>query len=378
MLMFKSIPATTSFKRGYVVSDGLMFQDVHGEILPVQVKRQGIRGTQNVNGSDQKSVTNIQMTDVAKLHHDSNTLVVRFQMSFLDLSDAIQSCASGTDNEAAKAFRESVAGFIERAKASKGLEEVARRMARNILNGRWLFRTRKIASRLEVRVRVVRSDGELEREVRSAEGLKIPLHTFDSYSEAEIFLANEISSQVRGDSLSTLDVEARLTARCTGAEVFPSQNYLGMDKGNSAEGFSRSLYKVGSAESTDEHEFKIMGQAAIRDQKISNAIRTIDTWYPAFKEEGLAIPVEPMGANIDAQEFFRKGEASAFQLFKSLNAMDPDSPEGMFAIACLQRGGVYGESEKEKSGEKSAGKTKAAGKARKSEPAPALDLEMTF
>ena len=51
-------------------------------------------------------------------------------------------------------YRDSVAGFIERAKTSDGLNDVAARFARNIANGRWLWRNRTIARQITVRVSV--------------------------------------------------------------------------------------------------------------------------------------------------------------------------------------------------------------------------------
>lgn len=46
------------------------------------------------------------------------------------------------------------------------------------------------------------------------------------------------------------------------------------------------------------------------------------------------------------QEFFRPKNASSFDMFKRLVEIDPNSPDGMFCIAALDRGGVYSESDK--------------------------------
>ena len=89
---------------------------------------------------------------------------------------------------------------------------------------------------------------------------------------------------------------------------------------------------------------RVMGQAALRDQKVSNALRTIDTWYPEYASFGRPIPVEPNGANLEYQRFFRNGrQASAFELVKKLNLLDPASLEGLFVTASLIRGGVFSE-----------------------------------
>ena len=89
-----------------------------------------------------------------------------------------------------------------------------------------------------------------------------------------------------------------------------------------------------------------MGQAALRDQKIGNALRTIDTWYPAYEERRVPLPVEPNGASLDAQEFFRnKGDASGVKLLLRLSELDPMTPDGLFLLACIIRGGGFSGSE---------------------------------
>ena len=64
-----------------------------------------------------------------------------------------------------------------------------------------------------------------------------------------------------------------------------------------------------------------MGQAALRDQKIGNALRTIDTWYPAYEERRVPLPVEPNGASLDAQEMcIRDRSMSSREEAKTRNA----------------------------------------------------------
>ena len=86
-----------------------------------------------------------------------------------------------------------------------------------------------------------------------------------------------------------------------------------------------------------------MGQAALRDQKVANALRTFDTWYPSFDDVRRPIAIEPNGASLEAQSFYRpvNSAASAFRLMGRLNEVDTASADGMFMLACLIRGGVY-------------------------------------
>ncbi|MRD72080.1 type I-F CRISPR-associated protein Csy3 [Rhodocyclus tenuis] len=348
---FKKLPGVLAFQRGLVITDALFFNVLKDGQTPVMVVRHGIRGTQNVNkeGDAEKStaanakrqeVSNIQTTDTAKLDEEAQALAVRFGLRFLDLKDVLFACApASTDaNDLVRNYRDSVTGFIERAKTSPGLDEVAQRFARNIANGRWLWRNRTIARQVEVHVSVNGTP------LASFDALATPLNHFDNITDAERQVAAYIADGLRGDDDAGLDIEARLDFGVRGAlEVFPSQNYV-EDK---PRGFARPLYCLGSPEragSRNGIEFestRTMGHAALRDQKIGNALRTIDTWYPKYAEHGRPLPVEPNGASLEAQEFFRDRKTSAFEFARRLNTLDPASDEGMFMIASLIRGGVF-------------------------------------
>jgi len=350
-LTFKKLPGVLAFQRGVVISDALFFNVQEGSQTPVMVVRHGIRGTQNVNkdGDAEKStaanakrqeVSNIQTTDTAKLDANAQALAVRFSLRFLDLKDVLFACApSSTDaDDLVRQYRDSVAGFIERAKTSDGLNEVAARFARNIANGRWLWRNRTIARHITVRVSVA------GKALASFDALDTPLNYFNDISADERKVAAYIADGLRGNDDAGLDIEAQLDFGVRGAlEVFPSQNYV-EDK---PRGFARPLYCLGAPErihSRNGMEFestRTMGHAALRDQKIGNALRTIDTWYPRYTEHGRPLPVEPNGASLEAQEFFRDRKTSAFEFARRLNTLDPASPEGMFMIASLIRGGVF-------------------------------------
>lgn len=330
-----------------------MYNEIDGEYEahPVPVVRHGIRGTQNVNegkgdvgqGTASKGgireISNIQTTDSAKLDPRADALILTFGLRLLDLAEGLDACVAA-DKAEGQLLRDSLKEFVARAKDAEGLREVCRRYARNILNGRWLWRNRAIAA--GVRVRVYQDKALLA----DLDALAVPLNRFDAYSAEEQAVAEVLAQGLRGESATGVKVVARLTFGVQGSvEVFPSQNYIE----NKPTGFARSLYRIGKPEpkSRDEPvEFRRMGQAALRDQKIFNAIRTIDTWYPSYPETGFPIAVEPMGASLSQQAFYRPKEVSSFALFKRLSSIDPNSPEGMFCIAALDRGGVYSESDK--------------------------------
>lgn len=282
--VFKKLPGVLSFQRGIVISDALFYNEIAGQFEqhPLPVVRRNIRGTQNINkggdgetstASDAKrqEVSNIQTTDTAKLSPDADALIARFSLRFLDLKNALFACAPGakdTDAEIA-ALHESIDGFIERAKKGDGVIEIGRRYTRNIANARWLWRNRLIARKITV---TVSREG---KKLAEFDALSTPLSHFDNCTENEQAVAEAIAEGMRGNAAVMLDITARVEFGAKGAfEVFPSQNYI-EDK---PKGFARSLYCLGAAEKTGKTDaIRHMGHAALRDQKVSNALRTIDT-----------------------------------------------------------------------------------------------------
>ncbi|MDK2126593.1 type I-F CRISPR-associated protein Csy3 [Parachitinimonas caeni] len=359
---FKKLPGVLSFQRGLIVTDATFYSLVPKDNakegtdeVPVRVVRHGIRGTQNTNkfgkaedstssSAKRENPSNIQTTDSAKLDAKATALIVRFELRFLDLANTLFACAPSKDDaeDLMRLYKASVDNFISRAKQSEGLNEVARRLARNIANGRWLWRNRTLARQVQI---IVNSPEQPELRF---DALTTPLQHFNDYSDNEKKLGELIANSLAGKHPHDLQICAIVDFGVRGAiEVFPSQNYV-EDK---PKGFARPLYALGQPEKAvivadsngiDFQSTRDMGHAALRDQKISNALRTLDTWYPDYAENGRPIPVEPNGASLDAQCFFRNNKkTSAFEYAKQLNVLDPSSPEGQFMIASLIRGGVF-------------------------------------
>ncbi len=360
---FKKLPGSLSLQRGTLISDAAFYHlHADGKEEVLQVMYHGIRGTQNVAGNKEKGaasgnsvareVSNIQMTESAKLLPDAK-LVVKWDLRFIDLDHILFASASkaGADKQDEKDFRAGFKEFVAKAKESEGINEVARRYVRNIVNGRWLWRNRSVAEHILIKVsQTIEHDqsqtAKSYKLIAEFNALDYSLKSFDNVSENEKKIANILVKGMQGDVSSGLHIEAIVDFGMGGIEVFPSQNYL-EDK---PKGFSRSLYQINPKlplKQTNDNQF--LGQAAIRDQKIGNALRTIDTWYDKFLEnDSKPIPVEPNGASLDAQDFFRvdkKIKDSAFDILKEIRSLDPSSDKGMFLIACLIRGGVYSEGE---------------------------------
>ncbi|MBF7689128.1 type I-F CRISPR-associated protein Csy3 [Acinetobacter rathckeae] len=360
---FKKLPGSLSLQRGTLISDAAFYHlHADGTETPLNVMYHGIRGTQNVAGNKSKAaaegnsvareVSNIQMTESAKLLPETK-LLVKWDLRFIDLEHILFACASkaGTDKSEELNFRTGFKDYIARVKDSDGIYEIARRYVRNIANGRWLWRNRSIAEHIVIKVSQAiehEHSQSVKKYINTVEfnALDFGLKSFDHATAEEQQLAEIIVQGLRGDLNTTLHVQAIVDFGMGGVEVFPSQNYL-EDK---PKGFSRSLYQINPIKPERQaKDNQFLGHAAIRDQKIGNALRTIDTWYSAFADnDSKPIPIEPNGASLEAQQFYRidkKEKVSAFDILKEIHTLDPNSEKGMFLTACLIRGGVYSEGE---------------------------------
>lgn len=351
MKKFSKLPSALAIQRSLVITDAVFYNlDVAGQISPVLVVEHGIRGTQNVNTTkgSEKDIANIQRTESAKLDDDAVEMLVRFDIRAAPLSYAITMCSEPggkeKDRDEALAFRRALGGFLERSSGEPMLD-LSKRYARNILSGRWLWRNRTYAKSITIKTFLLEEDGPVL--LAEQDALSTPLTHFDNPTQAELRLAKVLADGwegIKDGGGHAIRVEANIDFGVKGSvEVFPSQNYVN----NKERGFARSLYKHPLTEEVVLGTgLKACGYAALRDQKIGNAIRTIDTWYKSFSESRLVTPVEPMAANLEAGVFLRERKETAFEIMKNVDGLDPSSDEGQFLLAIVIRGGVFGESKK--------------------------------
>ena len=215
-----------------------------------------------------------------------------------------------------------------------GFSTLAHRYATNIASGRFFWRNRVGAEKVEVIVRVKPSG-----ETMTFDGYDYSLKNFDKHSHDLDQLSARIADALCGRiSYLLLEIEACILMG-HGQEVYPSEELI-FDKGNEKKGKkSKVLYQVN-------------GMAAMHSQKIGNALRTIDTWYPEYSASDFGpIAIEPYGAVTTLGKVFRdpKDKVDFYTLFDAWstgteleNETDKD-----YVMAVLVRGGVFGESGKE-------------------------------
>jgi CRISPR-associated protein Csy3 len=269
---------------------------------------------------------NLQTVDVATLPNALDTLRVRFTLRVLGGAGTPSACNNA-------GYQVKLQGTVAQYVNEVGFAELARRYATNLANGRFLWRNRIGAEQIEVQVRLLRQGAAAQTWVFDA--LSFSLRDFKAESAELGALAKAIEQGLAGQAHALLEVVA-FARMGDGQEVYPSQELI-LDKGDKKGQKSKTLYTVDKT-------------AAIHSQKIGNALRTIDTWYPADDElpgVGGPIAVEPYGSVTSQGKAYRqpKQKADFYNLLDNWVLKDsaPKAEDQHYVMATLIRGGVFGE-----------------------------------
>jgi CRISPR-associated protein Csy3 len=316
-----------------VFSSGLWADRSNAKVWPaVLVREKSVRGTisNRLKTKDMDPAKldaeiekpNPQTVDVATLPPEADTLQARFTVRVLSGAGVPSACNSA-------AYQQKLKTVV--------------RYASNLANGRFLWRNRVGAEMVEVQVRHLQDGQAVSTWTFNA--LDFSMRNFDApaASTSDVAaLAKVIEQGLSGQQYALLEVTAFARVGA-GQEVFPSQELI-LDKGSSTAGQkSKTLYVVGK---TTKQE----GAAAIHSQKLGNAIRTVDTWYP--DEGGLGpIAVEPYGSVTSQGKAYRqpKEKQDFYTLLDGWVIKDqvPAVDQQHYVMANLIRGGVFGESGKD-------------------------------
>ena len=327
------IASVLAFEKKLVVSDGYMYgtcwDDEHKlPVEPLRLVEKSVRGTisnrlkpavQNdpakLNAEVEKP--NLQQVDSCALGMEQDTLKMTFTIKVLSGVEKPSACNNASF---AQSYAEAAKGYMEK----NGFTELAYRYAYNIASARFLWRNRLGAEKIEVCVKV----GEWTQKFNAYD---YSLREFTECEELKV-LGEKIATALAGkEPYQFIEVECYAKLGM-GQEVYPSEELV-FDKGNSRK--SKILYHVN-------------GVAAMHSQKLGNAIRTIDTWYPAFNtDEGAGpIAVEPYGAVTTLGKAFRnpKDKVDFYTLFDKFALGEPlaSVEEEHYVMAVLVRGGVFG------------------------------------
>ncbi|MFI0473625.1 type I-F CRISPR-associated protein Csy3 [Halomonas sp. HMF6819] len=307
----------------------------------VPVREKSVRGTisNRLKAKDQDPLKldaaienpNLQTVDVAALPHDTDTLAVRFTLRVLAGAGVPSACNNA---EYQQKLKQTVQGYV----SEHGFHELAHRYACNLANGRFLWRNRMGAETVEVVVSQMKA-GQPDKSW-TFDALAQPTRDFQGDAQTKE-LGTAIAQALAGEQYLLLDVVAfaRIGA---GQEVFPSQELI-LDRARGDK--SKTLYSV----EINDKKNDVKKQAAIHSQKLGNALRTIDTWYPA-PENGSdlgPIAVEPYGSVTTQGTAYRqpKQKVDFYNLLDNWLLKDqvPSVENQHFVMATLIRGGVFGD-----------------------------------
>ena len=332
----KAVASVLAFEKKLVPSDGYFYGTSwinRNEQTPLKLIPKSVRGTisnrlkpvvagdpMKLNAEVEKA--NLQTVDACALGEHQDTLKVGFTLKVLGGIENPSACNNETF---LNSYRSVAQNYIEK----YGFTELAKRYALNIANARFLWRNRVGAEKVEVVVTVN------DQATVTFNALEYALHNFDQVDEKVQALANQIASALRGEvPYLLIKVEAYALVG-KGQEVYPSEELV-LDKGKGEK--SKILYHVNDV-------------AAMHSQKLGNALRTIDTWYPEFDEKKTAIAIEPYGAVTNLGKAYRtpKDKKDFFTLFdKYALGESLENPEQEhYVMAVLVRGGVFGQSSKD-------------------------------
>ncbi|KOO04494.1 type I-F CRISPR-associated protein Csy3 [Vibrio nereis] len=322
-------PSVLAFESKLACSDALMYagnwqqRDKVEAWHPISVIEKAVRGTisNRVKGAKASKIdaevekANLQTVDNAALPFDADTLKLEFTLRVLgDLSTP--STCNNPD------YQTALAAMIRQYVENNGFKVVAHRYASNLANGRFLWRNRVGAEAVEVRIS--HNDKQWVFDAHA-----LTLKAFDEQNQALADIASVIEQGLMGEKATLLKIEA-FSQLGDGQTVFPSQELV-MNSGSGNK--SKFLYQLN-------------GQAAMHSQKVGNALRTIDTWYPQADEFG-PIAIEPYGSVTNRGVAYRKPKEKTdfYNLLDNwlLKDQPPELEQQHYVMAMLIRGGVFGE-----------------------------------
>lgn len=337
----ENIASVLAFEKKLVPSDGYMYGtqwEKRDTVTALSLKEKSVRGTisnrlkdaiQNDPAKLNKEVekANLQTVDACSLQPDQDTLKLHFTLKILGNIHVPSACNNAL-------FKQSYAQAAKEYISKEGFKELARRYALNLANARFLWRNRIGAEQIEVVIKALNKNAE---QTWKFNALNYNPRDMESSDDAILSLSERIAKALASDD-DYLMLEVCCYAKVgKSQDVYPSEELV-LDKGKGNK--SKVLYNVD-------------GIAAMHSQKIGNALRTIDTWYPEYKDPELSIgpiAIEPYGSVTNLGKAYRtpKDKKDFYSLFDVWARGTPlSSPEEEhYVMAVLVRGGVFGESDK--------------------------------
>jgi CRISPR-associated protein Csy3 len=338
-------PHNLSYGRSLIPTDAPFYSVTAGGVrVPVPVLQKAILGTQSQFHDDAPATghPNPQRVEYAALPFDAEHLAIMFNLAVIDAVSAPHACDHAI-------WRQGLVKAVADYRSADGFQTLGRLYAANIANGRWAWKNRLMAGAFTVMVRIGSTEYEFNALAHSLDDLMVTASNPDV-----IRLGDVIAAGLRGEGMRRLTVEGDLHMAMPGCPVFPSQEFVTKPEKGAKDDVGKVLFGI-----------PIPGCprcAAFHEQKIGNAIRTIDIWHEGFTEKvegmqvvdaGAPLPVNPYGQHKETFSPVRSTNNQTpspdfYSLLKGImtGRLDPAkpavNPDIHFVMANLIRGGVFG------------------------------------
>lgn len=345
----RSLPNVLNYERSLHPTTAAFYAVNNEEQTPVRVSRVtvlGVRADPMENAAEADYASgNPQRVEAAALPIGYDRLRISFGLTVTPSSLTPRSCDL-------PAFRQVLQKYASAYRDAGGFQELARRYAINIANGRFCWRNRDLASACEVDVWIGDGVKRFDAHAFTLSDLTAP----ESQKAGVDAVAAHIATGLMGPRPTRLRVSATLLLG-EGATVWPSQEFA--ERGDNTD-VGKVLFKFPSREHADATGF--------HEQKVGAALRFIDDWHQGYEDavqSGEPICVNPYGQSREAHVVVRgrdgKGAKDFYTLLKERHASTPAVPndDDHFLMANLVRGGVF----------------PVGGKRARPEPKPAADSQ---
>ncbi len=353
----EKIPSLLNYTRSIVPSEGIFWAiNEEGEREPIIVSEKTVLGTiSNYSGvykkgeqisedkiekAQQAGGNNIQRVDSCSLPAECDTFEFEFSIKFLPNSIKPECC----NNESfAKALEKIAAAYKEK----NGYNHLAEMYLARICNGSFLWRNRYGINRKVI------LHASFDRDLRPEEieitDDKKPFLNENLKKRLQPWIIKIASALSGNEPFFLIRVKAMVTIGLN-QEVYPSQEFV------ENETKSKTLFSINKL-----IDDKTLALAGMHSQKIGNAIRTIDIWYPNSNEDA-PLAVEPFSVNKrigrtvrlpnNAKSDFYSYLSKKEELLETLEAAKTTqeiTSDTHYFMAVLIRGGVFsGESDSDK------------------------------
>ena len=339
------LPDVLSVEKCMEATDGIMEN--------VMLHLRGLRTVQDTSNNDKNNIVNLQKSEYAIA--TDNTVTVTFKLTTVPLGiERISQCSN-------KDFYKQLKDLFSKKEFDNALKKNSEYIAYNILNGRWLWRNKEIVESVDILIK----DNIIGETIVELEDVNIPtnIRLDDNGNVIYENIPEEVKESIRtlseilykgfiGERKNVLEVTAILHT-IEGEMLYPSQTVFNTNE-RLKEIFNRYKINLDKKEGDNIRLFYIVpgkNKPGLTSDKIKNALRTYDVWYPGYKDMQEPISIEITGGNLKFQEQFRSKKEQFSGMLKEAIFNDGKNikeEDWLYMVGCFIRGGVPAEKKEAK------------------------------